>query len=85
MKYAYKELRNTSNGRIKRQEPITYYLNLWNEVRKKTLEGLKTKNDEWFASAIDAGINNHWVWFHVLEHSANHMGQIALVKNRLPE
>tara|TARA_Y100001972_G_scaffold128996_1_gene193300 strand:- start:1427 stop:1651 length:225 start_codon:yes stop_codon:yes gene_type:complete len=40
---------------------------------------------EWFAANIDEGVNNHWVWFHVLEHSANHMGQIALVKNRLPK
>ena len=66
-------------------KPISYYLDLWEQVRQKTLEGLKTKNDEWFAANIDEGFNNHWVWFHVLEHSANHMGQIALVKNRLPK
>jgi len=66
-------------------KPIKYYLDLWDQVRKKTLEGLKAKDDEWFAANIDEGINNHWVWFHVMEHSANHMGQIALVKNRLPK
>lgn len=66
-------------------EPISYYLDLWDEVRKKTLEGLKAKDDAWFAANIDEGLNNHYAWFHVLEHSANHMGQIALVKNRLPE
>ncbi len=66
-------------------KPIKYYLDLWEEVRKKTLEGLKNKDDEWLAANIDEGINNHWVWFHVMEHSANHMGQIALVKNRLPK
>lgn len=66
-------------------KPATYYLDLWDEVRIKTLEGLKAKDDVWFAANIDEGINNHYVWFHVLEHSANHMGQIALVKNRLPE
>ena len=64
-------------------KPIKYYLDLWDQVRKETLEGLKTKDDVWFAANIDEGINNHWVWFHVMEHSANHMGQIALVKNRL--
>ncbi len=68
-----------------RGKPIKYYLDLWDQVREKTLEGLKTKDDEWFAANIDEGVNNHWVWFHVLEHSANHMGQIALVKNRLPK
>lgn len=66
-------------------KPVKYYLDLWDQVREKTLEGLKTKDDDWFAENIDEGVNNHWVWFHVLEHSANHMGQIALVKNRLPK
>lgn len=66
-------------------KPVEYYLELWDQVRKKTLEGLKVRDDAWFAANIDEGINNHWAWFHVLEHSANHMGQIALVKNRLPK
>ncbi len=66
-------------------KPIQYYLNHWDKVRKKTLEGLKARGDEWFAANIDETMNNHWAWFHILEHSANHMGQIALVKNRLPE
>lgn len=66
-------------------KPIKYYLDLWDQVRKKTLEGLKAKDDEWFAASIEEGLNNHYVWFHVLEHSANHMGQIAMVKNRLPK
>ena len=66
-------------------KPIQYYLDLWDEVRAKTLVGLSKKDDAWFAANIEEGVNNHWVWFHVMEHSANHMGQIALVKNRLPE
>ncbi|WP_019668837.1 DUF664 domain-containing protein [Eudoraea adriatica] len=60
-------------------------MDLWDQVRKETLEGFKTKDDAWFAANIDEGVNNHWAWFHILEHSANHMGQIALVKSRLPE
>lgn len=68
-----------------RGKPIQHYLDLWNEVRQKTLAGLKTKDDEWFASNIDEGINYHWVWYHVMEHSANHMGQIGTIKNRLPK
>ena len=66
-------------------KPITYYLDLWDEVRKKTLQGLKTKDDAWFAASIGEGMNNHWAWFHILKHSANHRGQIALVKARLPK
>ena len=65
--------------------PIQHYLDLWDEVREKTLAGLKTKDDHWFASNIEEGINYHWVWFHVMEHSANHMGQIGTIMNRLPE
>jgi hypothetical protein len=64
-------------------KPISYYLDLWDEVRRKTLEGLKARDDIWFAASIDEGMNNHWAWFHILKHSANHMGQIALVKSRL--
>lgn len=66
-------------------KPIKYYLDQWDQVRKKTLKGLKTKDDAWFAANIDENMNNHWAWFHVLEHQANHMGQIAMVKKRLPE
>ena len=67
-------------------KPIQYYLDLWDEVRAKTLEGLKSRDDAWLAaSEIDENVNNHFAWYHVMEHSANHMGQIALVKNRLPE
>ncbi len=67
-------------------KPIQYYLDLWGEVRAKSLEGLKEKDDAWFAAAeIDDQINNHFAWYHVMEHSANHMGQIALVKNKLPK
>ena len=66
-------------------KPIKYYLDLWDTVREKTLAGLKKRDDAWFASNIEEGINNHWVWFHVMEHMAAHMGQIALVKKRLPQ
>lgn len=66
-------------------KPIQYYLDLWDQVRSKTLEGLKAKDDPWFAANIDEGVYNHWAWFHVLEHSASHMGHIALVQSRLPE
>ena len=66
-------------------KPITYYLDLWEQVREKTLKALKAKDDQWLAANIediDEQVNNYWVWFHVLEHQASHMGQIALVKAR---
>ncbi|NER16561.1 DinB family protein [Spongiivirga citrea] len=66
-------------------KPIGYYLDLWDEVRKKTLNGLKTKDDAWFSSNLEEGLNYHYIWYHVMEHSSNHMGQIATIKNRLPK
>jgi hypothetical protein len=65
-------------------KPITYYLDIYNEVRAKTKELLKTKDDEWFAKNKD-GMTNHWAWFHVMEHQANHMGQLALITKRTPK
>jgi len=76
---------NEHSKPLLKKKPIQYYLDLWNEIRQKTLAGLKTKDDTWFASELDEGINYHWAWFHVMEHQANHMGQIVLVKNRLPK
>ncbi len=69
-------------------KPIKYYLDIWDQVRKKTLESLMARDDQWLASNIeniDETANNLWVWFHVLEHQANHMGQITIVKKRLPK
>ncbi|WP_273568634.1 DinB family protein [Maribacter halichondriae] len=65
-------------------KPIKYYLDLWDEVREKTLATLKTKDDEWFASTMNEHMNHHWAWFHVMEHQANHMGQIAMLASRGP-
>ncbi len=66
-------------------KPISYYLNIWDEVRQKTLTLLKQKDDEWFGQMVDESVNHHWVWYHVMEHQANHMGQIELIKNRFSE
>nr|WP_298998800.1 DinB family protein [uncultured Allomuricauda sp.] len=74
------EVKNILKGK-----PINHYLGLWDEVRKKTLDELKTKDDVWFSSNIEEGLNYHYIWYHVMEHSANHMGQIATIKNRLPK
>lgn len=70
-----------------KDKPIDYYLQIWDEVRKETLELLKTKDDEWLNAMTknDSEMNNHWAWYHVMEHQANHMGQIALIVKRLPK
>ena len=66
-----------------KDKPIDYYLDIWNEVRKETLRLLKTKDDNWFSSKThNNNMNNHWAWYHVMEHQANHMGQIRLIIKR---
>ncbi len=75
-------LGDTARNLLK-DKPIDYYLGIWNEVRKETLRLLKTKDDNWFLSkTYDNNMNNHWAWYHVMEHQANHMGQIRLILKR---
>jgi hypothetical protein len=63
-------------------KPISYYLDIYDGVRKKTKELLKTKDDKWFSDG-NKSMSNHWAWFHVMEHQANHMGQLALIVKRI--
>jgi hypothetical protein len=65
-------------------QPISYYMNIWNDVRKETLRLLKEKDDKWFeANVKGSSMNNHWAWYHVMEHQANHMGQIRFISKRI--
>lgn len=65
-------------------QSIEYYLNIWDEVRQETKRLLKTKDDKWFNSKVKGvNMNNHWAWYHVMEHQANHMGQIRLITKRI--
>lgn len=65
-------------------QPIEYYLKIWDEVRAESLRQLKTKDDKWFSKKVKGmNMNNHWAWYHVMEHQANHMGQIRLIIARM--
>lgn len=67
-------------------KPISYYFEIWDEVRAQTKAKLAEKDDKWFASkAKGTDMNYYWAWFHVMEHQSNHMGQIALIRSRLPQ
>ncbi len=64
-------------------KPISHYLKIWEEVRNETKRLLKSKDDKWLKSKVkDSSMNNHWAWYHVMEHQANHMGQIRLISKR---
>ena len=78
------EARNLIKG-----HPLDYYLSRLEEVRAKTLEELRLRDDEWLAEADPSGpdgllINNFSKWFHVCEHESNHRGQIIWLRKRLP-
>jgi len=65
-------------------KPISYYLEIWDEIRAETKRLLKTKDDKWFQKKVPfSSMNNHWAWYHVMEHQANHMGQIRLIIKRM--
>ncbi|MEL6988705.1 MAG: DinB family protein, partial [Bacteroidota bacterium] len=64
-------------------KPISYYLKIWDDVRKESLRLLKSKDDKWFKDKVNGmNMNNHWAWYHVMEHQANHMGQIRMISKR---
>ena len=68
-------------------KPISYYLDKWSKVREKSKEVLKMKDDEWLLQLRETGndsdYNYYWAWYHVMEHQANHMGQIAMIMKRI--
>ena len=66
-----------------------YYIDKLTTVRTKTLELLKTKDDNWLLEldpiwSKRQPVNAYWKWFHVCEHESNHRGQITWLKSRLP-
>lgn len=63
---------------------VDHYLDIWKDVRKKTLEYLKEKDDAWLnKKPSGSSMNNHWAWFHVMEHQSSHLGQILLLRKRI--
>ncbi len=65
---------------------IQYYLDVYKKVREKTIEELGKRDDEWLLSVPpSAGISNYFSWFHVMEHQSSHLGQVLLLKKRIPK
>jgi hypothetical protein len=64
---------------------VQYYLDIYNEVRAKTISELKKRDDAWFeVIQTKYEISNHYCWFHVMEHQSSHLGQIKFLKKRIP-
>lgn len=68
---------------------LIYYTNMLQEVRSRTLEEFRNRDDQWLMK-IDPHFfgkeptNNYCKWFHVCEHESNHNGQIKWIDKRLP-
>lgn len=63
-----------------------YYVEAINAVRTKTKTEMKKRDDKWLLSGEtkEWDWNNYCKWFHVVEHFANHRGQITWYSKRLP-
>ena len=69
-----------------RGHDLAHYLGRLEQVRAKTLEELRKRNDQWLderaAMANGGEVNNYFMWFHVFGHEINHRGQISWLKAR---
>jgi uncharacterized damage-inducible protein DinB len=82
------ELGDEGRKQIKGKE-VTYYLDMIDEVRQKTLAEFKKKDDKWLLAvdpkwSKERPLNTYWKWFHVCEHESNHRGQMTWLQSRLP-
>ncbi len=69
-----------------RGKPIEHYLAIYQEVRQKTIDELRKRDDAWLAQTQPgSGVNHHFRWFHVMEHQSSHLGQILMLKKRFPQ
>lgn len=64
---------------------VEYYLAIYRQVREKTIHELQKRNDAWLLQTPPGRQSNYFSWFHVMEHQSSHLGQILLMKKRLPE
>ena len=64
---------------------VKYYVDAMNEARAKSLAEFKKRDDAWLLSGETEkwNWNNYCKWFHVVEHFANHRGQVTWYSKRL--
>ncbi|HVS97258.1 MAG TPA: DinB family protein, partial [Puia sp.] len=67
---------------------VSYYIDLLDQTRESTLAEFKKRDDKWLMTVDEkwpwGPTNNYCKWFHVCEHESHHLGQINLLKSRLP-
>ena len=64
---------------------LDYYVEAMNAVRATTKIEMKKRDDNWLLSGEtkEWDWNNYCKWFHVVEHFANHRGQITWYSKRM--
>ena len=81
------ELGDAGRKKIKGNN-VDYYLDLLQQTRKSTLAEFRKRDDKWLSSVDEkwpwGPTNNYCKWFHVCEHESHHLGQINLLKSRVP-
>jgi hypothetical protein len=60
-----------------------HYLDMYNEVRAKTISELKREMMHGLLKSKRYGWSNQYCWFHVMEHQSSHLGQILFLKKRI--
>lgn len=80
------ELGNLGREKLRGRD-IKYYLQTLQEVRNKTFDEFRKRDDEWLHREFpfwgQMG-NNYFCWFHVFEDEINHRGQMRLIAKQLP-
>jgi uncharacterized damage-inducible protein DinB len=72
-----------------RGRDIKYYLQTLQEVRDKTFDEFRKRDDEWLHQELPEfwqgqTSNNYFCWFHVFEDEINHRGQMRLIYKQFP-
>jgi len=65
-----------------------FYIDILQQTREHTLAEFKKRDDKWLMTVDEkwywGPTNNYCKWFHVTEHESHHLGQMNLLKSRLP-
>jgi len=81
------ELGDAARKKIKGNN-IDFYLDLLQQSRESTLAEFRKRDDKWLMAVDEkwywGPTNNYCKWFHVCEHESHHLGQINMLKSRVP-
>ncbi|QYR24377.1 DinB family protein [Paenibacillus sp. sptzw28] len=72
-----------------KNNPLNYYIEIFNDVRSMTLKSMSELQDEWLEQSENEphlgnrSVNNYFKWFHVFEDEINHRGQIRIIRKRI--